>query len=231
MEKITHAKEKQKLIDKIVAQGESGIRRMIYHARIAYEVAPSRAISDVKYFLSKNKPIRDRVLKEMKLRSPKNPPCIQIGNGKINKPWPAPTPEMLKQLDFQRVWESIKTWDIHVPEVYQGYCGATGNHVRAILDAIVKPSERELESFRALAEKAITKWNKDCIGFKLDSSDKDSFFKWNQLVWQEIDMWCRRGNKVSPSEVAWLSQRRGFSEQQKNYLVEMLKYLGLWEEN
>jgi hypothetical protein len=50
--------------------------------------------------------------------------------------WPDPTPEMLKDPDFERVWQCIKTWDINVPEVYIGYCGATGNHVRAILDAL-----------------------------------------------------------------------------------------------
>lgn len=30
----------------------------------------------------------------------------------------------------------VEQWDIHVPEAYAGYCGATGNHVRAILDAL-----------------------------------------------------------------------------------------------
>lgn len=51
-------------------------------------------------------------------------------------PWPDPTPEMLTAPEFEAVWQCIKTWDIRVPEVYEGYCGATGNHVRAILDAL-----------------------------------------------------------------------------------------------
>jgi hypothetical protein len=62
-------------------------------------------------------------------------------------PWPDPTPGMLKSVIFNRVWECIKTWDINVPEVYAGYSGATGNHVRAILDALSKPSEHEHESW------------------------------------------------------------------------------------
>lgn len=50
--------------------------------------------------------------------------------------WPDPTPEMLKTLEFEAVWQCIKRWDINVPDQYSGYCGATGNHVRAILDAL-----------------------------------------------------------------------------------------------
>jgi hypothetical protein len=51
-------------------------------------------------------------------------------------PWPDPTPEMLQRPDFNAIWNVIKTWDINVPYAYGGYCGATGNHVRAILDAL-----------------------------------------------------------------------------------------------
>jgi hypothetical protein len=50
--------------------------------------------------------------------------------------WPDPTQEMLDRPDFMAIWKCIKSWDIHVPGVYEGYCGATGNHVRAILDAL-----------------------------------------------------------------------------------------------
>jgi hypothetical protein len=50
--------------------------------------------------------------------------------------WPNPTPEMLKDPTFNAIWNVIKSWDINVPDAYSGYCGATGNHVRAILDAL-----------------------------------------------------------------------------------------------
>jgi hypothetical protein len=50
--------------------------------------------------------------------------------------WPDPTPEMLASPEFEAVWQCIKRWDINVPDVYSGYMGATGNHVRAILDAL-----------------------------------------------------------------------------------------------
>lgn len=52
--------------------------------------------------------------------------------------WPDPTPEMLNDPQFEAIWQCIKSWDINVPEVYGGYCHATGNHVRAILDALKK---------------------------------------------------------------------------------------------
>ena len=47
-----------------------------------------------------------------------------------------PKPDELKSPLFEAVWQTIKTWDINVPEEYEGYCGATGNHVCAILDAL-----------------------------------------------------------------------------------------------
>lgn len=50
--------------------------------------------------------------------------------------WPDPKPEMLARPEFEVIWTVIKTWDINVPGAYSGYMGATGNHVRAILEAL-----------------------------------------------------------------------------------------------
>lgn len=57
--------------------------------------------------------------------------------------WPDPTPEMIATLEFKAVWDCIKSWDISVPAIYGRYCycAATGNHVRAILDALAKAKE------------------------------------------------------------------------------------------
>ena len=52
--------------------------------------------------------------------------------------WPDPTEDMLKTPEFETIWQAIKTWDINVPEAYDGYCGTSGNHVRHILDALAK---------------------------------------------------------------------------------------------
>lgn len=56
--------------------------------------------------------------------------------------WPDPTPGMLAgNPQFEAIWECIKQWDINVPGAYGGYCGATGNHVRAILDALANTEQ------------------------------------------------------------------------------------------
>jgi hypothetical protein len=61
---------------------------------------------------------------------------VTVGEPKI--PWLSPTEEMLKTPEFEAIWQCIKSWDVNVPEAYSGYCGANGNHVRAILDALAK---------------------------------------------------------------------------------------------
>jgi len=53
-----------------------------------------------------------------------------------NPEWPGPSLEMTKDPEFNKIWNVIKSWDINVPHVYSGYCGATGNHVMAILNAL-----------------------------------------------------------------------------------------------
>lgn len=52
--------------------------------------------------------------------------------------WPDPSPKMLETKEFEAIWQCIKDWDISVPKAYCGYMGATGNHVRSILDALAK---------------------------------------------------------------------------------------------
>jgi hypothetical protein len=67
---------------------------------------------------------------------------------KIENPidWPDPTEEQLNSYRFNKIWEVIKDWDIAVPTAYNGYCGATGNHVVAIMNALeIKPETEEKE--------------------------------------------------------------------------------------
>lgn len=49
---------------------------------------------------------------------------------------PSPTEEQQQSPEFEAVWQAIKSWDINVPEFYEGYCGATGSHVAAILNSL-----------------------------------------------------------------------------------------------
>jgi hypothetical protein len=57
---------------------------------------------------------------------------------KVERPMPSPTPEQLASPEFEAVWQEIKSWDINVPEYYQGYCGANGSHVALILHALAQ---------------------------------------------------------------------------------------------
>jgi hypothetical protein len=79
---------------------------------------------------------------------------------------PNPTPAMLAGDPlFDAIWQAIKGWDIGVPGVYSGYCGALGNHARAIYDAVrmqqgaLTPTgeqiDAELKRLRAGMEKAL----------------------------------------------------------------------------
>jgi len=61
--------------------------------------------------------------------------------------WPDPDPEMIITPQFESVWQCIKSWDINVPAAYSGYCGATGNHVRAIHDALANSDQKPSGSY------------------------------------------------------------------------------------
>jgi hypothetical protein len=44
----------------------------------------------------------------------------------------SPSDEMLQDILWNAIWEAIKGWDINVPDEYEGYMGATGNHATTI---------------------------------------------------------------------------------------------------
>lgn len=46
-----------------------------------------------------------------------------------------PTPEDLRDPIFKAIWERIKKWDI---DDGHGGCEATGNHAKAIFEAVVE---------------------------------------------------------------------------------------------
>lgn len=53
-----------------------------------------------------------------------------------------PITESFSKTEFIAVWEAIKEWDINVLSEYKGYCGATGNHVMAIMDSLKEMRKR-----------------------------------------------------------------------------------------
>lgn len=58
---------------------------------------------------------------------------------------PNPTESDLKSKEFNAIWKVIKSWDVNVPDYYEGYCGANGSHVKLILDALrkIKPFQNQ----------------------------------------------------------------------------------------
>jgi len=61
---------------------------------------------------------------------------VCIDNKRIKKKMPNPTPEEMASPQFESIWNIIKTWDINVPEYYNGYAGGNGSHVKLILDEL-----------------------------------------------------------------------------------------------
>jgi hypothetical protein len=49
---------------------------------------------------------------------------------------PNPTEADLESPEFEAIWQTIKSWDVNVPEFYNGYCGANGSHVMLVLNAL-----------------------------------------------------------------------------------------------
>jgi len=83
--------------------------------------------------------------------------------------------------------------------------------------------------FKKRITKAVKKWNKDLIYIQSQTLlTENGEFKWGQLVWQEIDMYCRLGKIVDNEELDWLCQRRGFNVEMRMYLVCMLQHIGLY---
>lgn len=65
-----------------------------------------------------------------------------------------PDPAMGRDPLFTAIWNEIGTWDINVPYAYDGYMGANGNHVAAIIRAI-RPVIEEIER-RAATNTVVT---------------------------------------------------------------------------
>ncbi len=53
---------------------------------------------------------------------------------------PNPTEAMLADPLWEAIWQTIKSWDVNVPEHYNGYCGANGSHATLIFNAITRPA-------------------------------------------------------------------------------------------
>lgn len=68
---------------------------------------------------------------------------MKINKSQVKLPMPNPSKEEVDSLQFNAIWDIIKTWDINVPEFYSGYCSGNGSHVKLILDSLKQANREE----------------------------------------------------------------------------------------
>lgn len=89
--------------------------------------------------------------------------------------------------------------------------------------------------YKARVHAAVRKWNNDVPWIKeqvrlVEDGPATSVFapgsymSWSQLVWQEIIMWSSLGEADG---FQWTCDRRGFTPTQREYLLNMCRYLRL----
>lgn len=80
--------------------------------------------------------------------------------------------------------------------------------------------------------KLIEWWNSqiDRINSHIDDNQhrNHTYFHWDQLIHQELRMWATLGKPVTPSDLDFMVNRRGFSDVQRDFLIEGLEVMGLW---
>lgn len=57
--------------------------------------------------------------------------------------------------------------------------------------------------------------------------DGDDSFKWDQLVYQEIVMYAQLNKKVTRKDYDFMCERRKFIPEQRQFLLDALRYMGL----
>lgn len=72
---------------------------------------------------------------------------------------PKPTSFDLANMVFHAIYQTINSWDINVPEFYQGYCGGNQSHAKLIHDAIaIVVKSTRIEEAKATHEKKTNKF-------------------------------------------------------------------------
>jgi hypothetical protein len=86
-------------------------------------------------------------------------------------------------------------------------------------------------NFTELRDKAVVKWNADIPrieGYIKSAGDlPHNQFMWDTIVWQEILMYMMMERPVEFEDFQFIVDRRGLDENMKNYLKEMLIFLGI----
>lgn len=93
-------------------------------------------------------------------------------------------------------------------------------------DAIRRCADND-DQYEERIDKAVEWWNERVPWIQeqiAKDRDQNSQFKWTQLVWQEIQMYCKIGNVEDLEE---LCRRRGFNKTQRIFLRKALGHVGL----
>jgi len=81
--------------------------------------------------------------------------------------------------------------------------------------------------FKRRMVKAVKRWN-ESIAPMISELPVDEQLKWDQLVWQEIDMWIRIGeHAVVKREFEHVCERRKFNDTQRSVLRSMMAHVGM----
>ena len=107
-----------------------------------------------------------------------------------------------------------------------------GKDVAGWIVRIFSFPKKQVEKYRT--KKAIKLWNfnVDIINASVSrepdvNSKYLAQFKWTQLVWQEITMYIMIASQVEVDELSTLCKSRGFSQEQKDFLIYILVAIGL----
>jgi len=77
--------------------------------------------------------------------------------------------------------------------------------------------------------KANIKWTSDMWAISEIARLSKREFHWFRLIYQEIVMYIKIGEKITVDDLQWLITRRGFNKIESNYLKEMLKFIKLYK--
>lgn len=94
---------------------------------------------------------------------------------------------------------------------------------------LIQPIIQKNQTSQLAIDRYIKKWNEDIyfILKKIQASELDDIFKWDHLVKQECEMYCVLAEQVDKKEFDALCKRRGFNEDMKKYIIDMMKHVGL----
>lgn len=122
---------------------------------------------------------------------------------------PNPSESDLESPVFEAIWQTIKRWDVNVPNYYIGYCGANGSHVKLILDALVSAYSMDgAESRESMHENVLSDIAKQCARksderhdyLPVDAETEYHFHphKWVMAAMRAAISWDRKMNRATP---------------------------------